>query len=145
MSDVSNENAEVLVRVKNLVNSTYQAKLAVDKAEEVLSKLKQELTELMSTAEIDKFIGDEATATCKLKSNVTLPKDIVGKRNVFEYIQKTYGESVLEEMLTINPASFASWFNAEMEKKVSEGELDFTIEGVKPYEYFSVGFTKRRS
>lgn len=145
MDNVSNENAEVLVRVKDLVNRTYQAKLAVDKAEELYSKLKQELTELMSTAEIDKFIGDEATAACKLKTNVTLPKDISGKRSVFKYITETYGAEVLEEMITINPASFASWYNQELEKHVAEGNLDFKIEGVKPYEYFTVGFTKRRS
>lgn len=143
MEIATNENAEVLKRVKDLVNATYQAKLAVDAAEDLHSKLKQELTELMSTAEIDKFIGDEATATCKLKSNVTVPKDIVGKRNVFNYIKETYGQEVLEEMLTINPASFSSWFNNEVEKNVAEGNLDFQIEGVKPYEYFSVGFRKR--
>jgi hypothetical protein len=141
----SSENAEVLSRVKDLVNRCYQAKLAVDRAEELYSKLKTELTELMSTAEIDKFIGDEATASCKLKTNVTVPKDIVGKRSVFKYIRDTYGEEVLEEMLTINPASFASWYNQELEAKVASGDLDFKIEGVKPYEYFTVGFTKRRS
>lgn len=140
---MTNESAEVLARVKDLVDRTYLAKLAVDEAEKKLSELKQELTELMSTAEIDKFIGDHATATCTLKTNVTLPKEVTGKRNVFKYITDTYGNEVLEEMLTINPKSFASWYDAEVKKHVVEGNLDFKIEGVKPYEYYSVGFRKR--
>ena len=144
MDNVSNQNAEVLSRIKSLVDKCYLAKLAVDQAEDAYSALKQELTELMSTAEVDKFIGDEATASCVLKTNVTVPKDIIGKRNVFAYIEKTYGKEVLEEMLTINPKSFASWYNQELAVKVEQGDLDFKIDGVKPYEYFSVGFTKRR-
>ena len=144
MEAVSNsQTAEVLSRIKDLVNRTYEAKLASEIAEKELSKLKTELTELMSTAEVDKFSGDEATASCKLKSNVSVPKDIAVKNRVFEYISTTYGNEVLFDMLTINPATFASWYNAEMEKQVSEGNLDFNIEGLKPHEYFSVGFRKR--
>jgi hypothetical protein len=144
MDSVSGQNAEVLSRVKGLVDQCYQAKLAVDQAEAEYSKLKQELTELMSSAEIDKFIGDSATATCRVKTSVSVPKDVSAKRKVFNYIRETYGDEVLEEMLTINAASFNSWYNEEMQKKVLDGDLEFQIDGVKPYEYFSVGFTKRR-
>lgn len=136
-------NAEVLARIKNLVNKTYQAKIEADEAAALFSKYKQELTNVMEAAQIDKFVADEATATCKLKSSVTVPKDIISKRNVFNYIKKNYGEIVLEEMLTINPSSFSSWYNAEVQKKIEEGDLDFRIEGLKPYEYYSVGLTKR--
>jgi hypothetical protein len=135
--------AEVLAKIKDLVNRTYEAKLVSEAAEGVLSNLKQELTALMETSGVDKFTGDNATVSGKMKSSVSVPKDMLIKDRVFDYIHTNYGPEVLKEMLTINPASFNSWYNAESDKKLSEGDLDFNIEGLKPHSYYSVGFRKR--
>lgn len=139
MSEVS----EALKNLKELVNKTYEAKQAVKDAEDTYKKLAAELTELMESGEVDSYEADNCKVFCKPKSSVSLPKDIASKQKVFEYIKNEYSEEVLGEMITINPRSFNSWYNAEAEKKLAEGELDFNIADIKPYEYFSLSFRKK--
>lgn len=142
-TEINSASAQALKKVKELVNETYAAKIKADEAEAYYKKLKTELLDLMETSEIDTFEADACKAYCKPKSSVTMPKDISQKLQVFDYIRANHGEEVLNTMLTINPKSFNSWFNAEAEAALAEGNLDFNLADIKPYEYFSVSFRKK--
>lgn len=135
--------AEALKNLKDLINRTYAAKNQVKEAEDAYKKLAAELTELMEGGEVDSMEGDSCKVFCKPKSSVTLPKDAGAKQKVFDYIKSEYSEEVLGDMLTINPRSFNSWYNSEAEKKLAEGDLDFNLADIKPYEYFSLSFRKK--
>ena len=139
----NDEQSQVLKEIKELVNKTYEAKNAVKEAEDKYKKLNARLTELMESSEIDSFEGDNCKAFCKPKSSISLPKDMGAKQEVFNYIEKKYGQEVLKEMLTINARSFNSWYNSEAEAALASGDLDFNLANIKPYEYFSLSFRKK--
>ncbi len=139
----NNSQSEVLKEIKQLVNETYAAKLAVKEAEDKYKKLNGRLTELMESSEVDSFEGDNCKAFCKPKSSISLPKDMGAKQKVFDYIETKYGKEVLKEMITINARSFNSWYNSEAEAALAEGNIDFNIADIKPYEYFSLSFRKK--
>lgn len=144
-SVTQNQDADAIKRVRELINATYKAKAEVDEAEAKFKGLKAELTQVMADAGIEKFEGDDCTATCKLKSNVTVPKDLGAKMQLFDYIKEKHGEDVLKEMLTINARSFTSWYTKEVEAEIQKGNIDFKLEMLKPYEMHSVGFRKKRT
>ena len=137
------EQSQVLKEIKELVNATYAAKLAVTEAEGKFKKLNSRLTELMENSEVDSFEGDNCKAFCKPKSSISLPKDMGAKQKVFDYIEGKYGQEVLKEMITINPRSFNSWYNSEAEAALASGDLDFNLADIKPYEYMSLSFRKK--
>lgn len=142
-TQVNEKEAQALKNLKELINKTYAAKLAVKASEEAYKKLAAELTTLMESGEVDSFEADNCKVFCKPKSSITFPKDIASKRKVLAYIENKYGAEVKEEMLTINPRSFNSWYNAEAEAALAEGNLDFNLADIKPYEYFSLSFRKK--
>jgi hypothetical protein len=142
-TEVNTSQVEALKKIKELVNLTYEAGLKAAEAEAYYNNLKQSLTEVMQASEVDSFEAETCKAFCKPKSSVSLPKDLGSKARVFDYIKNKYGADTLEEMLTINPKTFNSWYNAEAEAALSEGNLDFKLAGITPYEYFSVSFRKK--
>lgn len=137
------ELSEAQKQINQLVNDTYQAKLEADKAEKKYSELRQKLTELMSSTETPKIVGENCTASCSLKTSVSVPKELPKKLNLFNYIKEKYGETVLNEMLTFNARSFSSWYDKEVEAEAHKGNFEFKLDMVEPYTYYSVGFRKR--
>lgn len=142
-TEINENEAQALKNLKELINKTYAAKEAVSSAEALYKKLAAELTTLMESGEVDSFVADNCKVFCKPKSSVSFPKDVGTKSKVFDYIKNKYGEEVLQEMITVNPRSFNSWYNSEAEAALSEGNLDFDLAGIKPYEYMSLSFRKK--
>jgi hypothetical protein len=139
----TNTAAETLKEIKELVDHVYSLKIESDRTEKEYQVAKGRLAEIMENAEVDKMAGDNCNASLSLKSSVTVPKEDHLKRDLFNYITTEHGEDVLFSMLTINPRSFSSWHGKEVERKMIEGELEFKLPMVTPYEYFSVGLRKR--
>lgn len=137
------QSAETLKRIKQLVDHVYKLKLEADRADKEYNKAKSELAEIMEQAEVEKMQGDTCNASLALKTSVTVPKDDADKKVLFDYIEKEHGKDVLFRMLTINARTFSSWHQKEIESKIEEGELEFEVPAVKPYEYYSVGLRKR--
>jgi len=161
MENQNEADASKLKEIKELVDHVYNLKLISDKAEKEYNSAKNRLAEIMEKAEIDKMAGDECNASLTLKTSVSFPKEEDGKVAIAEYIAsqdnpelepKRIEEAVnnlfhlsptLLKMFTINARSFSSWATAEIERKASEGEFEFQLPAVKPYEYYSVGLRKR--
>ena len=147
MNEVEQDNkldlAQAQKDITDLVNRTFAAAQAVKAAEAHLKDLKSELVGLMTSAEVDKILGDACTATCAMKTSVTVPKTPAEKMALFKYIRESYSQTVLDEMLTINPRTFSSWHDKEVQKHVDQGDVDFKLDMINPYDYPSVSFRKR--
>lgn len=150
-------SSEVLKEIKDLVDEVYSLKLAADVAEKTYNAAKNKLSDIMEKAEVDKMQGDNCTASLSLKSSVSCPKEDYKKVELFKYlaekdVEKNDVEKVkqalvacptLLAMLTINARTFSSWHNKEVEAKALEGDFEFKLNMVEPYEYYSVGLRKR--
>lgn len=137
------ELAASLKEINDLAHEAYEAKIAASEAEEKAKALKNRLAQLMESAGVDKISADNCTVSGKVKTSVTVPKDLKNKLELFDYIRNNYSEEVLNSMLTINARTFSSWHDKEVEQKVQAGEIDFKLDMVTPYEYYSVGFRKK--
>jgi hypothetical protein len=135
--------AQALNDIKVLVDTVYNLKKLADEAEKKFKDAKNKLAEIMEEAEVDKMQGDECNVSLKLKSSVSVPKDHKDKQDLFDYIKNEYDESVLFDMITINAMTFSSFYNAEVEKKVNEGNFDWTLPMLKPHDRMSLGIRKR--
>lgn len=146
MNDLQTSDAnasEKLKEIKELVDEVYRLKEVVAQAEKEFKDAKNRLTDIMQTAEVDKMSGNECTASLQLKESVTVPKEDTFKKQLFDYIKLEHGSDVLFSMLTINPRTFSSWYTKEVEQKALEGDLEFKLDMLSPYEYYSVGLRKR--
>jgi len=130
-------------KLKSIVDNVYRLKEESSRSEKKFKEAKAELAKIMEDGEIDRVDGSFCTCSGKTKSNVGVPKDLKDKKELFDYIKKEEGPEVLMEMITINARSFTSWYNAEIQKHVDNGELDFKLEMLKPYDTFSLGFRKK--
>ena len=135
--------AEVLNIISKKADEVYKLRLASEKAEADFKAAKKELLEIMLEAKVDKFTAAECIITANKKENVSCPKDEVPKKELFDYIQKTYGKEVLDNMLTINHKALTAWASKEVELRSKEN-LDFKVPGLSPYTTDSLGVTKRR-
>ena len=137
------QSAQVLKDIKEKADRLYALKMVSDLAEKDYKNAKNELSEIMEKAGVDKIIGDDCSISLALKSSCSVPKDMAAKQVVFNYITTTYNDVVLQGMLTINSRTFSSWVTKEVEKKNNEGDLDFKVPGTEPYQYYSLGMRKR--
>ena len=152
----TNSSAETLKEIKELVDEVYALKIAADEAEKKYKNAKNKLSNIMENADVDKMQGDDCTASLALKTSVSCPKDDVNKLKLFKYLAEKDPEicgdditkylaksPTLLSMLTINAKTFSSWHNKEIELKAEEGDFEFKLDMVEPYEYYSVGLRKR--
>lgn len=153
--------AESLKEINELANKAYEAKTEASTAEEKAKKYKAELTALMETAGVDKITADNCTVSGKMKASTSVPKDLNNKIELFKYLMSldnndTISEDIREitarlatayptlfSMLTINATSFNSWYNKEQEKQIALGNVDWKLDFLSRYEYYSVGFRKK--
>lgn len=136
--------AEVLKQIKEKVNNLYELKQKADAADKAYKDAKNELSDIMEKAEVDKMQGDLCTVNLQLKTSCSVPKDLNKKKELFQYIKNNHGEEVLRTMLTINARTFSSWHDKEVEQKIEEtGNIDFKLPMVDPYSYYSLGMRKR--
>lgn len=136
--------AEVLKEIKEKVDKLYELKVKSDEAEKLYKDAKNELTDILEKAGVDKVQGDTCTVSLQLKTSCSVPKDLAKKKELFQYIKDNHGEEVLRTMLTINARTFSSWHDKEIESKIEEtGDVEFKLGMVEPYSYFSLGMRKR--
>lgn len=143
MTDTSAAAAK-LKEIKELVDKVYSLQLKSKAAEKEFNTAKGLLSEIMEEAEVDKMAGDNCNASLALKTSVSVPKEDHLKKELFDYITKEHGATVLFSMLTINPRTFSSWHGEEIKRLVVElDDLEAKVPAVSPYEYYSVGLRKR--
>ena len=87
--------------------------------------------------------GDFCNVSLALKTSCSVPKEAAAKARLFNYITTAHGKDVLDEMLTINARTFSSWVDKEVEAKNKEGDIDFKLDMLAPYDYYSLGMRKR--
>jgi len=138
-----NALADSQKEVQALINKMYEAKEASDIAEKNFKELKAQVLEVMEQAGIEKLSGDRCNLTCKDKTSNQLPKDVPLKLEVFKFMVDRMGQAALNNMLTINAASFNSWVTKEIESEKLKGNVEFEIPNVKPYTYKSLGIRRK--
>lgn len=137
--------AEVLKTIKEKADEVYEMREKLSALEKEFKLKKAELLDIMVDAGVDKLQGDLCSVSAKPKTSVSCPKGEKEKSDFFQYIATTYGKEVLNDMLTVNAKTLSAWHDRELEKKTREGDLDFKVPGLEPYNYNSLGITKRRT
>jgi len=141
--DQQSELAANLKEINDLANEAYAAKVKASEADQKAKDLKNKLSALMETAGVDKISASDCTVSGAMKTSVTVPKEMASKLELFNYISEKYGNEVLDAMLTINARAFSSWHDKEVAAEAQQGNLDFKLDMLSPYEYYSVGFRKK--
>ena len=152
------EASQKLKEIKELVDLVYSLKIEADAKEKAFQAAKNRLSEIMEKAEVDKMAGDECNASLTLKTSLSFPKEDYEKLEMTKYIasqdldDEKEVETLVEKlklfptvlkMFTMNARTFSSWATAETERKALDGDFEFKLPVVKPYEYYSVGLRKR--
>lgn len=155
------ELANSLKEINELANQAYEAKTVASEYDQKAKDLKNKLSSLMETAGVDKISADNCTVSGKVKQSCSVPKEVSAKLELFKYIASKDNEGVVSEdikgvfshlleryptlfsMLTINSTSFNSWYAKEVEAQIAEGNIDFKLDFLNIYEYYSVGFRKK--
>ena len=109
--------AEVLKEIKEKADRVYALQEIARQAEQELKEAKAELLEIMVEAEVDKLTADTCHVSATKKTSASVPKDVLAKLKLFKYVADNYGDGVLNQMLTINPRSFSSWYDQEVDKQ----------------------------
>ena len=157
--------AESLKEINELANEAYRAKEEAAVKEQLAKDLKNRLSQLMESAGVDKISADLCNVNGKMKASASVPKDHGDKLRLFKYLmsldnlnglgQPVESHAIAElanallnyptflNMITINATSFNSWYAKEQEKNINDGKIDWALEYVKTYEYYSVGFRKK--
>lgn len=158
--------ADSLKEINELANEAYAAKVEASSYEQTAKDFKNKLSALMETAGVDKISADSCTVSGKIKASASVPKEDGAKLELFKYLMsqdnlhahtgKPLGSHAIDElveeltrypillgMLTINAASFNSWYASEQEKNINEGQVDWKLPFISTYEYYSVGFRKK--
>jgi len=155
--------AASLKEINDLANEAYAAKQDASAAEQKAKDFKNKLSALMETAGVDKISAEDCTVSGKMKASASVPKDLVGKVDLFKYISEIDLLGRLSDMerienalldianycptlfamLTINATSFNSWYAKEQQAEIEKGNVDFKLPFINTYEYYSVGFRKK--
>jgi len=140
-----NENEEqALKKIVAKLDELYTAKKEADAAEKKFKELKKEVLEFLDATDMDKLEGNNCKVTRVLKSTPKVPKDHEGKNKLFDFIKENYGEEGLLGLQTINPRSFGTFYNAEEQKELTKGNIDFNMPGVEePYAVSSLQIRKK--
>lgn len=154
--------ASSLKEINELANEAFKAKNIASEKEAIAKEFKAKLSSLMESAGVDKISADACTVSGKMKANAGVPKDHADKLKLFGYIMAKDNNGVesvaanefleilatayptLLGMVTINPISFNSWYGKEVDAKIAEGEVDFKLEYINTYEYYSIGMRKKK-
>lgn len=84
------------------------------------------------------------TASLRKSYKVKIPKDVPGKRALFEYITGAYGNDVLDEYRTINHQTLNAFYNQECQIAEEKGK-EFKLPGVEdPVVEFGIQWRKDR-
>lgn len=160
-----NKLAESLKEINDLANTAYAAKLTATNYENISKELKGQLAGLMETAGVDKISATDCSVSGKMKASASVPKGTGEKIDLFKYIaaldnldgngkpvvshgiSELMGElcryPTLFSMLTINAASFNSWYASEQESQILQGNEAWELPFISTYEYYSIGFRKK--
>ena len=135
--------AASLKEINDLANDAYKASLEAKDYEQKAKDLKNKLAALMETAGVDKISASDCTVSGAMKTSCSVPKDAGDKKKLFDYIRANHGQEVLDAMLTINARSFSSWHDNEVAAEAQKGNLDFKLDMLSPYEYYTIGMRKK--
>ena len=98
----------------------------------VAEKLKQNLLDLLTAAGKSSFILENvALVSVSLKTQVTTPKTIEQKEQLFKWIENKLGREGLLAYQSINYQSLNSLYNSEMKEAVERGEEWNGIDGLE--------------
>jgi hypothetical protein len=124
----------------------------VEKAEEEVKRLRArydeteaEVMEALKRSKKTSYkVDGVGTAYISQKFVVKCPKDLTSKKTLFAWIRKSYDETTLYTLLSINHQSLNSWYNAEAEAH-KEKKKPFEVLGLEaPTSYESLGFRADR-
>lgn len=151
--DVGTPNPGALKAMDAIVQEYKAKRDEYDDEKKKLSKLWEEVDKLqMKAVAALKAAGKSkwqvdglGTFSIVTKYQITTPKTIEEKVELFDYIEKKYGKEVLEGMLSIHSGTLNSFYNQEFENSDSDEKLTFSLPGVgAPTAREEARFTKAR-
>ena len=130
--------------IKNKIDVFFKLKNHISEQEKQLKEMKKELITFMESTDTQRIEGDTCKISLVIKATPSMPKDVVSKKKLFNWIAENKGPEVLDEMLTFNSRSFGSFYNAEETAAIEDGNLEFSIDGVEePHNVSSIMVRKK--
>jgi len=135
---------EAQKEIKAKVDAYFKLKNEISDQEKILKEAKKDIIEFMEKTDTPRLEGDTCKISLVIKATPSMPKDVVSKQKLFDWIAKNKGPEVLNDMLTFNSRSFGSFYNAEEKAAIEDGNLDFAIDGVEePHNVTSIAVRKK--
>jgi len=114
-------------------------------ASKTVEGLKLDVMKMMEALEIEKQHVPECGTVYRQKEfSVQVPKTPGDKEALFNWIAVNKGKDVLDNMLSIHSQSLNSFYKSEFEIAKEEGNVDFSIPGIKaPEVYYKLGMKSK--
>lgn len=124
------ELKSLIANMRQLREKYDEAKRLSNEAHDKFREAEQLVINAMEATGQKRFnIPGMGTLSVVTKYQVTVPKDVEGKRQLFQYIRDNYGQDVLDEYRSINYQSLNSFYKQEADIAESEGR-EFNLPGV---------------
>lgn len=131
--EVSTQELDEAVIAYKLAKEEYDKASAVSSEKNsVAEKLKQNLLDLLTAAGKSSYIVENvALISVSLKTQVTTPKTIEQKEQLFKWVENRLGREALIAYQTVNYQSLNSLYNTEMKEALEKGEEWNGIDGLE--------------
>lgn len=131
--EVTTQELDEAVIAYKLAKEEYDKASAVSSEKNsVAEKLKQNLLDLLTAAGKSSYIVENvALISVSLKTQVTTPKTIEQKEQLFKWVENRLGREALIAYQTVNYQSLNSLYNSEMKEALEKGEEWNGIDGLE--------------
>jgi len=120
-----------------------EAKAASTAEYKKLEEMDKKIISMLTGAGLTKFVSSVGTISTRIDHSYRVPKDMDSKLRFFEFIRKTDGEEILQNLLTINSATANSYAKSKIKEADEKGDLDYKIDGLEdPTMKVSLSFRK---
>lgn len=122
---------EMIINMRKAREKYEEAKKISNTLHDDYKKREDQIVAALQAQGLKKFnVPDLGTSSIKVSYAVTVPKDVGNKRLLFDYIEKHYGQDVLDEYRSINYQSLNAFYKKEAEVAEADGK-EFVLPGVE--------------
>ncbi len=134
MSAEAPMKAVTVQELDGLIEEMYDQQLATDAAETVfeaekstLSNMKARVLTILQQHNKPNYRTGRGLVSVTKRFTVAHPKDPAARAKFFEYLR---GKGIFEDLVSVHSQTLNSYYKAEMDAAIAQGNTDFSIPGV---------------
>lgn len=129
----NNELAQMLEIAARMKAEIEKDEESLASKQEAFKSVKESIRRTLELSGIDNVRANGFLFFTKTKSSVQTPKTAEDKKKLFDYLES---QGLFLEIASVNSQTLNSLYKNLSEKAAEEGNLDFTLPGVKPAESY---------